>query len=233
MGSGSEGLFRRIEMSETILAVYESLDTAHAAVRDLTGVGFDRADVGVAARDYNSADWGEAENVTGAEGSGFGALVGGLTGVVMGLTAIVVPGIGAIIAAGPLAAALGAATGGAIGAVAGAATGGLVASLVDLGVPDEDAETYAEHVRRGGALVSITVHDESRIPSALDILNRYHPVDIDRRATQWKAKGWGGFDAMADPYTAEKLAEDRHYYNEDDEREMEKEAVRRYPSTRP
>src|SRR5688572_5637412 len=156
-------------MSETILAVYDTLDTAHSAVRDLTGSGFDRADIGVAARDYNSADWGDVnDDVTGSEGSGFGALVGGLTGVVMGLTAITIPGIGAIIAAGPLAAALGAATGGAIGAVAGAATGGLVASLVDLGVPGEDAESYAEHVRRGGALVSVTVKDESRVGTATD-----------------------------------------------------------------
>ena len=221
-------------MSETILAVYDTLDTAHSAVRDLTGSGFDRADIGVAARDYNSADWGNLDdNVTGSEGSGFGALVGGLTGVVMGLTAITIPGIGAIIAAGPLAAALGAATGGAIGAVAGAATGGLVASLVDLGVPDEDAESYAEHVRRGGALVSVTVKDESRVGTATDILNRYHPVDIDHRTTQWKAKGWSGYDKMADPYTAEHLAKDREYYSEGaDMRDHDKIPVRRYPNDR-
>jgi hypothetical protein len=219
-------------MSETILAVYDTLDTAHSAVRDLTGSGFDRSDIGVAARDYNNADWGDVDdNVTGSEGSGFGALVGGLTGVVMGLTAITIPGIGAIIAAGPLAAALGAATGGAIGAVAGAATGGLVASLVDLGVPDEDAESYAEHVRRGGALVSVTVKDESRVGTATDILNRYHPVDIDRRATQWKAKGWTGYDKMADPYTAEHLAADRQNYG-DTMGESDEVPVRRYPVNR-
>jgi hypothetical protein len=219
-------------MSETILAVYDTLDTAHSAVRDLTGSGFDRADIGVAARDYSSTDWGDVDdNVTGSEGSGFGALVGGLTGVVMGLTAITIPGIGAIIAAGPLAAALGAATGGAIGAVAGAATGGLVASLVDLGVPDEDAESYAEHVRRGGALVSVTVKDESRVGTATDILNRYHPVDIDRRATQWKAKGWTGYDKMADPYTAEHLAADRQNYG-DTMGESDEVPVRRYPVNR-
>lgn len=218
-------------MNETILAVYDNLDTAHAAVRDLTGIGFDRADIGVAARDYSSADWGHTDDVSGAEGSGFGALVGGLTGVVMGLTAITIPGIGAIIAAGPLAAALGAATGGAIGAVAGAATGGLIASLVDLGVPDEDAETYAEHVRRGGALVSVTVRDESQVQTAMDIMNRYYPVDIDRRATQWKAKGWSGFDSMADPYTAEELAAERQGYASD-ERAGEEYPVRRYPINR-
>lgn len=216
-------------MSETILAVYDTLDMAHAAVRDLTSSGFDRSNIGVAARDYNAADW-EHEDVSGAEGSGFGALVGGLTGIVMGLTAITIPGIGAIIAAGPLAAALGAATGGAIGAVAGAATGGLVASLVDLGIPDDDAETYAEHVRRGGALVSVTVQDESMVPQATSILRRYNPIDVDRRATQWRQKGWTGFDAMSEPYTAVDLAEERKHYPSSVEAE-EDAAVRRYPTT--
>lgn len=216
-------------MSETILAVYDTLDMAHAAVRDLTNSGFDRSDIGVAARDYNAADW-EHEDVSGAEGSGFGALVGGLTGIVMGLTAITIPGVGAIIAAGPLAAALGAATGGAIGAVAGAATGGLVASLVDLGIPDEDAATYAEHVRRGGALVSVTVHDENMIPQATSILKRYNPIDVDRRATQWREKGWTGYDAMAEPYTAVNLSEDQKQYPPTPETEDEK-AIRSYPTT--
>jgi hypothetical protein len=204
---------------------------AHAAVRDLTSSGFDRADIGVAARDYNAADW-DQEDVSGAEGSGFGALVGGLTGIVMGLTAITIPGIGAIIAAGPLAAALGAATGGAIGAVAGAATGGLVASLVDLGVPSTDAEHYAEHVRRGGALVSVTVKDESMVSQATSILRRYNPIDVDRRATQWRQKGWTGFDAMAEPYTAEKRVEEQKTYASSVEHESDA-AIRSYPTNRP
>ncbi|MBZ0290735.1 MAG: hypothetical protein K8I30_24125 [Anaerolineae bacterium] len=216
-------------MAETILAVYDTLDMAHSAVRDLTSAGYDRANIGVAARDYNAADW-DQQDVSGSEGSGFGALVGGLTGIVMGLTAITIPGIGAIIAAGPLAAALGAATGGAIGAVAGAATGGLVASLVDLGVPSEDAETYAEHVRRGGALVSVTV-DESQVEQVTSILRRHNPIDVDRRATQWRKKGWTGFDAMAEPYTAVDLVDERKEYASGVEHEPDA-AIRRYPTDR-
>jgi hypothetical protein len=217
-------------MSETILAVYDTLDMAHSAVRDLTSSGFDRGHIGVAARDYNAADW-DQQDVTGSEGSGFGALVGGLTGIVMGLTAITIPGIGAIIAAGPLAAALGAATGGAIGAVAGAATGGLVASLVDLGVPSADAENYAEHVRRGGALVSVTV-DDSQVEQATSILRRHNPIDVDRRATQWRKKGWTGFDAMAEPYTAVDLVDERKEYASSADADSDA-LVRRYPTTRP
>jgi hypothetical protein len=217
-------------MTETVIAVYDTMNMAYAAVQDLTESGFDRSNISVASRDYNHADWTDGD-VSGAEGSAFGAIIGGLTGIVMGLTAITVPGIGAIIAAGPLAAALGAATGGAIGAVAGAATGGLVASLIDLGIPEEDAESYAEHVRRGGALVTVTLTEENRIPAAIDILRRYDPVDIDRRSSTWKSTGWSGFDTTAEPYKASDWTKEREHYTPVEEVDDDT-AIRRYPIDR-
>jgi uncharacterized membrane protein len=200
-------------MAETILAVYETLESAQQAVNELVRNGYDRADIGLAARDvdnrverYVKGDH-SPDDVEGAEGAGFGALVGGLTGLVLGLTAITIPGIGAVIAAGPLAAVLGGATGAAIGATAGAVTGGVAASLIDLGVPDDHAEYYAESVRRGSALVSVTVRDNDAANRAMVILRNHRPVDVERRATQWKMKGWKGFDPTADPYTSVDLAE--------------------------
>jgi uncharacterized membrane protein len=206
---------------ETILAVYDTLESAQNAVNALVSAGFDRADIGLAARDVNDRVAKSVkgdhspDDVDGAEGAGFGALVGGLTGLVLGLTAITIPGIGAIIAAGPIAAALGGATGAAIGATAGALTGGVTASLIDMGVPEEHAEYYAESVRRGSSLVSITVKDAGRTQRAMDILRAHQPVDVERRATQWKMKGWKGFDPKADPYTSVEMAE--HAQHEEDE----------------
>lgn len=208
-------------MRETVLALYDDLDTAQAAVRELVAAGYERSDIGLAVNDVEGrysryvhkeddvavqqlAD----EDVSGGEGAGFGAIIGGLTGIVAGLTAIVIPGIGPIIAAGPLAAALGGATGGVIGAAAGAVTGGVTASLIDMGVPDEDADTYAESLRRGSALVTVTVH-EDRVQNAIDILRRHNPFDIEQRVTQWRMRGWRGFDPKSDPYTAVDLAEER------------------------
>ena len=98
---------------------------------------------------------------------------------------LAIPGIGPIIAAGPIAAAL-------AGAGIGAATGGLIGGLTDLGIPDEEAHTYAEGVRRGGTLVTATAHTEMQAARAVDILHRHGAVDIEERAASWRQDGWSG-----------------------------------------
>jgi uncharacterized membrane protein len=87
-----------------------------------------------------------------ATGTATGGLIGALSGLLVGLGTLALPGLGPIVAAGPLAAALG-------GAAIGAATGGLIGALVDAGVPEEYASTYATHVERGHAL--LTVHTDA------------------------------------------------------------------------
>jgi hypothetical protein len=120
--------------------------------------------------------------------------VGGLAGVLIGLGALVIPGIGPVIAAGPLATVLA----GLAGAGAGAVAGGVLGALVDLGIPEETAGYYAEGVRRGGTLVSVRVEDQYT-DKALDILNRHNPVDLDERSQQWRREGWTGYrDDIAD-----------------------------------
>src|SRR4029450_13412650 len=64
-------------------------------------------------------------------------------------------------------------------------------TLVDLGVPHEEAHAYAEGVRRGGALVVIESSDE-RAERGMEILQRLHPVDIHARTAQWRQEGWTG-----------------------------------------
>lgn len=195
-------------MRKVVLALYDNLAAAQNAVNDLQSAGFDRGKIGLAVSESRrnlspNATEGFVKNddVSGEEGAGFGALVGGLTGAAAGLLAITIPGIGPVLAAGPLAAALGSLTGAALGTVAGAVTGGIIASLVDLGVSEEYAEYYAESMRRGSALVTVTV-EESEMDTATNILQRHNPYDIDKRVHQWKKKGWNGFDPKAEPYTA-------------------------------
>lgn len=209
-------------MRETVLALYDDLETAQAAVRELVTAGYDRSSIGLAVNDAegrysrqahsDAADVAvsrlEDEDVSGSEGASFGAVIGGLTGIVAGLTAITIPGIGPIIAAGPLAAVLGGATGGVIGAAAGAVTGGITASLIEMGVPDNEADYYAESLRRGSALVTVTVH-EDQVDRVINILRDHNPFDIEQRVTQWRMHGWRGFDPKADPYTAVDLAKER------------------------
>jgi hypothetical protein len=200
-------------MTRNVVALYDNFEDANAAVRDLVDQGFRREEISFMAADQRTqrgAVTGTDETVTppAAEdstaraddasgagiGAGIGAAVGGLAGVLIGLGALVIPGIGPVIAAGPLATVLA----GLAGAGAGAVAGGVLGALVDLGIPEETAGYYAEGVRRGGTLVSVRVEDQYT-DKALDILNRHNPVDLDERSQQWRREGWTGYrDDIAD-----------------------------------
>jgi hypothetical protein len=220
--------------SETVVGLYSNLDSANDAVRELVAAGFNRDNISLVARDAAGVYTREVgdEDVKGGDGAGFGALIGGLTGIVVGLSAIIVPGVGPIIAAGPVAALLGGTAGAAVGAVAGAVTGGLTASLINLGVPEEYAEYYTESVRRGGALVSVMAEGDD-ITDAMNILQRHHPVDVKRRAESWREAGWQGFDPEAEPYTEAELERERQMYGEEALPDEEDDIVRRYPPLPP
>ena len=195
-------------MTKTVLALYDDFETARRAVEALADAGFNRNDISLVANDagekyagYIDHDDHDDGDVSSGEGAGFGAVVGGL----IGLGVALIPGIGPVLAAGPLAALFF----GGVGAVAGAATGGIVAGLVDLGMDEEDAEYYAEGIRRGGALVTVNLDADEHVERAEEILNRFDPVDVDERGETYRTSGWTGFDANAKPYTEQQVTDYR------------------------
>ncbi len=200
-------------MTKTIVALYDDFSTAERVIDNLIEAGFTRDDISVMANDasgeYSSSledrDMVLDGDVSAGEGAGFGAVIGTLIGVGVSL----IPGIGPVIGAGPLAIAL---TAG-IGAAAGAITGGITAGLIDMGVDEDDAHIYAEGIRRGGTLVSLTTNDEWA-ERAETIMNRYHPVDIDTRSSLWREGGWSNFDHAAPPYNAEQIERERLAYRD-------------------
>jgi hypothetical protein len=161
----------------------------------------------------NTGDW---KNTTGtgdatAAGAGMGAVLGGLAGMLVGLGALIIPGIGPVLAAGPLATVLSGIIGAGVGAVGGGIAGGLIGALVDMGVPEDQAQYYAEGVRRGGVLVTARVPDDQE-SQVRNVLNRHNAVDVERRANDWRTRGWTGYDPTAQPYTREQVAEERRTY---------------------
>jgi uncharacterized membrane protein len=196
-------------MAKTIVALYDNFDVAQDVVEDLLEAGFSRENISLMASDVTGEFASRYvtervdEDVTAGEGAGFGAVVGTLIGLGMSL----IPGIGPILGAGPLAVAL---TAG-VGAVAGAITGGITAGLIDMGVPEEDAEYYAEGLRRGGTLVSATV-DEAWLERVEEVMNRHNPVDIERRAAYWRETGWTDFNPEGTPYTSDEIMRERESY---------------------
>lgn len=151
----------------------------------------------------------DADTATGAAtGAVTGGVVGGAAGLAASLMGLAIPGIGPIIAAGPIVATL---TGAGVGAVA----GGLIGGLTDMGVSKSDAEYYAESVRRGGALVTVRA-DDSRAERAAEVMREHGAIDIERRAEKWRERGWTGFDEKAAPYTSADLDRDRDLYGDTD-----------------
>ncbi len=123
---------------------------AAAAVRDL---GIDRADLSVVSRTHRdeSALARELGATPGAEieDSRVAARLGELGGQILAAIAVVLPGIGPIVTAGPLAADLGEATG--------HMAGGVAAVLGRSGMPEARAEQWQQRVRHGSVLLGVHV----------------------------------------------------------------------------
>src|SRR6187401_3739093 len=153
-------------MTITISRLYDNYSDAQQAVRALEEAGLPHSDISIVANNSDSwfstdkkvdrdRDGVDARAEGAGKGAGIGAGVGGAAGLLAGLGLLAIPGLGPVVAAGWLAAT-------AVGAAAGAATGGIVGALTEAGVSDEDAQSYAEGVRRGGTLVTARVPEANR-----------------------------------------------------------------------
>ena len=180
----------------TITGLFDSYEHATQAVHALHDAGINSTDIGIVANHTDAVDDEPDDIAEGATtGAEIGAGLGAAGGLLAGLGLIAIPGIGPVLAGGWLFAA---AMGALAGAGVGAATGGLVGALTGAGVPEADAEVYAEAVRRGGTLVTAHV-DDSRADAAALIIRHANGVDIVERRRNYKDEGWERFDETAEP----------------------------------
>jgi uncharacterized protein (TIGR02271 family) len=187
---------------------------AQQVIRALVDSGFKSEDIGMMSRQEEAEAKGRG-SYTGSErherkeadtgdtlgGAGKGAAIGGGAGLLVGLATLAIPGIGPLVAAGPIATAL-------AGLGVGAAAGGIIGALANVGVSEEDAHYYAEGVRRGGVLVTVRTDDRDA-ERAAQIMRDHGAVDIDKRGEEWRKGGWSRFDEKAGPYTAEPTSGER------------------------
>ena len=201
-------------MTVTISRLYDNYSTGQQAVQRLEAAGVPHSDISIVAN--NSDSWfntdkkvdgdrdGVEDRAEGAgKGAGIGAGVGGTGGLLAGLGLLAIPGLGPVVAAGWLAAT-------AVGAAAGAATGGVVGAMTEAGISREDADSYAEGVRRGGTLVSARVADADR--SRLDAVLNESSVNLRDRSAAWQKTGWKSFDPASKPYGADEVRKERQLY---------------------
>jgi hypothetical protein len=205
-------------MTTTISRLYNSYAEAREAVRNLEAAGVKHSDISIIASNadnwYSSDRKGETfpdRDLDGKDdraeaagtGAGVGAAVGGAAGLLAGLGLMAIPGVGPVVAAGWLVSTL-------AGAVAGGATGGVIGALTQAGISKDDADVYAEGLRRGGAVVSARVADAdaSRLQTIMDRSS----VRVADRGAAYRKAGWKSFDPKATPYTAEQVRKEREMY---------------------
>lgn len=201
-------------MTQTVIALYDTYDGAAAAARALEEAGIPASDISIVSNNadkrYDRRHPSHAAEDAG-KGAGIGAVVGGVGGLLTGLGLMAIPGVGPVVAAGWL---VTTAVGAAGGAVVGGVAGGLVGSLTSAGVPEREANVYAEGVRRGGTLVAVRVAD-AQASLVREILQRYRWVDPAIRGEAYRECGWTSFDENALAYTPEQVATERARYGRD------------------
>lgn len=136
-----------------VVGSYGTEMEAVEVIEDLQRQGYRDEDISVLSKDKKDVERVTEETGTqasegAAAGAATGGALGGLGGVLAGLGALAIPGIGPIVAAGPIAAGL-------TGAVAGAGVGGIAGALIGLGVPEDEAKSYEEQFKEGRILVLV------------------------------------------------------------------------------
>jgi hypothetical protein len=162
--------------NRAVFGIYGTVDQAEHAVNVLIDEAFSAQDVSVLMPDQSSTrEFAHRKDTKAPEGATAGAtaggVVGGTLGVLAGLGALAIPGLGPLLAAGPIVAGL-------AGLGAGGAVGGLIGALVGMGVPEYEARRYEGRVKDGGVLLSVHCETPGEILRAREILAGTGATDI-------------------------------------------------------
>lgn len=160
----------------SVFGIYKSADQAERAVDQLVAAGFSNNDISVLLPDTQSSkDFAHEKSTKAPEGTAAGVttggVVGGTLGLLAGIGALAIPGLGPFIAAGPIMASL-------AGMGVGGAVGGLIGALVGMGIPEYEAKRYEGRVKAGGVLLSVHCDTTNEISRAKDLLKATGAEDI-------------------------------------------------------
>lgn len=184
----------------TVVGVFAHRADAERAAADLRAAGFPDDAIGIAVRDGGTG-YDTVSGTNTAGGAAAGAVVGGILGAA---AALLIPGIGPVLALGTL--------GGSVltGAIAGAGLGALAGALIGMGVPEEEARFYEGEFTAGRTIVTVRAGSPMQFGQARDIMRRYgaydvenrHPVDSERGGSHDHLHGHaGGSEMHAHPHT--------------------------------
>lgn len=172
--------------NNSVFGIYPDRRSVEEAVEALRAAGFRGTDISVLFQENEGTkDFAHEKNTKAPEGATAGGIVGGISGGVLGwLTGVgvlAIPGLGPLIAAGPIVAAL--AGVGAVGAV-----GGVIGALAGMGVPEYEAKRFEGRIKQGGVLMSVHCDNSDWVKRARDLLRQSGAEGID-----WTAESSADF----------------------------------------
>jgi hypothetical protein len=178
--------------SKAVFGIYPNTAVAESAVDSLVTSGFSNDDVSVLMSDVEGKkDFAHEKATKAPEGTAVGVttggVVGGTLGLLAGIGALAIPGVGPLIAAGPIMGAL-------AGFGVGGAVGGLVGALVGMGIPEYEAKRYEGRVKNGGVLLSVHCNTSAEINRAKDVLKETGAEDIASSGEESAANGGSATD---------------------------------------
>ena len=162
--------------NKAVFGIYSTNRAADQAVEMLMAGGFSSSDISVlfpenlGAREMGTEKASKAPEGA-ATGAGSGAVLGGTLGLLAGIGALAIPGVGPLIAAGPIVATL-------AGVGVGGAVGGFTGALIGMGIPEYEAKRYEGRLQKGGILLSVHCETSEEIKHAKKVLQATRAEDI-------------------------------------------------------
>jgi hypothetical protein len=172
---------------KAVFGIYTTREQAENGVDTLLSAGFSNSDISVLLPDKGSTrEFAHDKQTKAPEGTATGAtaggVIGGTLGVLAGIGALAIPGLGPFIAAGPIMAGL-------AGLGAGGAIGGLVGALIGMGMPEYEAKRYEGRVKGGNILLSVHCDTSEEIDRSKDILRGTGAEDISASGESTPPRG--------------------------------------------
>ncbi|MBV9265475.1 MAG: general stress protein [Acidobacteriaceae bacterium] len=159
-----------------VYGVYGTRELAETAVDQLLSSGFRNEDISVLLQDnVGTKDFAHKKDTKAPEGTTTGVVaggaIGGTLGLLAGIGALAIPGLGPFIAAGPIMATL-------AGIGSGGIVGGIVGALVGMGIPEYEAKRYEGRIKEGGILLSVHCDNSEWTKRAKDLLKETGAEDV-------------------------------------------------------
>src|ERR1700728_859378 len=159
-----------------VFGIFTTVASADNATDSLVKSGFSASDISALLPENLGTKQIGTEKATKAPegataGAGTGAVLGGALGLLAGIGALAIPGVGPLIAAGPIMAAL-------AGVGVGGAVGGFTGALIGMGIPEYEAKRYEGRIAKGGILLSVHCDTSDAIKRAKETMKITGAEDV-------------------------------------------------------